>query len=143
MTESATDPDEEPATAGGVLRSRKRHELSESEVTAEEARELLARERTRIESGLASSKRGREGLGEELDDATDVEDDAELISDEQVDEALAVQLRDELEAVERAEARVEAGTYGLSVESGEPIPKQRLEAIPWAERTAEEQERRA
>jgi DnaK suppressor protein len=117
--------------------------LSESEVTAEEARELLARERTRIESGLASSKRGREGLGEELDDATDVEDDAELISDEQVDEALAVQLRDELEAVERAEARVEAGTYGLSVESGEPIPKQRLEAIPWAERTAEEQERRA
>jgi RNA polymerase-binding transcription factor DksA len=30
---------------------------------------------------------------------------------------------------------------GLSVESGRPIPDERLEAIPWAERTAEEQER--
>ncbi|MCW3068160.1 MAG: transcriptional regulator, TraR/DksA family, partial [Solirubrobacterales bacterium] len=34
-----------------------------------------------------------------------------------------------------------AGTYGLSVESGEPIPDARLEAIPWAERTTEEQAR--
>jgi DnaK suppressor protein len=113
--------------------------MSEAKVTAEEARGLLARERTRIESALANSKRGHEGLVGELENATDVEDDAELIEDEQVDEAVAVQLRDELEAVERAEARVEAGTYGLSVESGEPIPRKRLEAIPWAERTAEEQ----
>ena len=33
------------------------------------------------------------------------------------------------------------GTYGLSVDSGEPIPDDRLEAIPWAERTVEEQSR--
>ena len=33
------------------------------------------------------------------------------------------------------------GTYGLSVESGEPIPDDRLEAVPWAERTVEEQAR--
>jgi DnaK suppressor protein len=44
-------------------------------------------------------------------------------------------------AVERAEARLDAGTYGLSVESGEPIPDERLEALPTAERTADEQER--
>ena len=44
-------------------------------------------------------------------------------------------------AVERAEARLEAGTYGLSVESGEPIPDGRLEARPTAERTVEEEER--
>lgn len=117
--------------------------MSEPEVTADEARELLARERTRIESALAISKRGREELVGDIEDATDVEDDAELIADEQVDDALAVQLREELEAVERAEARVEAGTYGLSVESGKPIPKERLEAVPWAERTTDEQERRA
>ena len=36
---------------------------------------------------------------------------------------------------------MEEGTYGVSVESGEPIPDGRLEAIPWAERTAEEQSR--
>ncbi len=50
-------------------------------------------------------------------------------------------LRKELTAVERAEARLAEGTYGLSVESGEPIPDGRLEARPTAERTVEEQER--
>jgi DnaK suppressor protein len=39
-----------------------------------------------------------------------------------------------LAALERAEARLAAGTYGLSIESGEPIPDARLEALPAAER---------
>ena len=43
--------------------------------------------------------------------------------------------------MERAEERLKAGTYGVSVESGEPIPDARLEAQPTAERTIEEQER--
>jgi DnaK suppressor protein len=64
-----------------------------------------------------------------------------VIEEEQVDAALATQLRSELEAVERAEERLKDGTYGFSIESGEPIPAGRLEAVPWAERTAEEQER--
>jgi RNA polymerase-binding transcription factor len=42
-------------------------------------------------------------------------------------------------AVERAEARLAAGTYGL--ESGKPIPDERLEAVPTAERTVEEEAR--
>ena len=50
-------------------------------------------------------------------------------------------LEQELEAVDRAVKRVEDGTYGLSVESGEPIPDARLEAVPHAERTVEEQAR--
>lgn len=50
-------------------------------------------------------------------------------------------LRAELAAVERAEGRLEAGTYGLSIDSGEPIPDQRLEAVPTAERTVEEERR--
>jgi DnaK suppressor protein len=41
--------------------------------------------------------------------------------------------------VGRAEARLAAGTYGLSIESGKPIPDERLEALPTAERTAEEE----
>ena len=40
-----------------------------------------------------------------------------------------------LAAIER---RLEEGTYGLSVESGQPIPDARLEGVPWAERTVEE-----
>ena len=51
------------------------------------------------------------------------------------------ELQEELAAVERAEARLAAGTYGLSVESGDPIPDARLEARPTAERTVEEEDR--
>ena len=45
----------------------------------------------------------------------------------------------QLAAVERAEQRLREGTYGLSVRSGEPIPDDRLQALPTAELTIEEQ----
>ena len=45
--------------------------------------------------------------------------------------------------VDRALAKLEAGTYGVSEDSGEPIPLERLEAVPWARRTADEEERHA
>lgn len=63
---------------------------------------------------------------------------AELYLDE-LDESLADNLWERLAALERAEQRLAAGTYGLSIESGEPIPDERLEAIPTAERTVEEE----
>jgi DnaK suppressor protein len=103
------------------------------------ARELLARERERIERTLAT-------LLEPSDDGErgfDPADDASRLHDRELEEGMAGDLRRELEAIARAEERLEAGTYGLSVESGEPIPDHRLEAIPWAERTADEEERRA
>ena len=69
-----------------------------------------------------------------------VADQVEPLRDE-LDEGRSDDLREELAAVERAEARLADGTYGLSVESGEPIPDERLEAMPWAGRTVEEQAR--
>jgi DnaK suppressor protein len=112
-----------------------------TEIDQDRASELLARERARVESSLAGLQRNLQGEKAEVETATDPADDAELIEEEQVDDALAAQLRRELEAIERAEARLRDGSYGLSVESGEPIPAERLEAIPWAERTAAEEER--
>jgi DnaK suppressor protein len=103
----------------------------------ERARELLTRERERIERSLV--KRAHEDTGELAE-----EDSANLGSDlyqDELDEGLADDLREELAAVERAEARLAAGTYGLSIESGTPIPDERLEALPTAERTAEEEAR--
>jgi DnaK suppressor protein len=100
------------------------------------ARELLAAERERIERVLV--RLGHEDTGEPADE----ENPANLASDlyqEELDEGLADDLREELGAVERAEARLAAGTYGLSIESGKPIPDERLEALPTAERTAEEE----
>jgi DnaK suppressor protein len=106
---------------------------------AKHARKLLDRERTRIEEALAEL-----GADGPLDSDTRVEpgdeDDENLYQDE-FDEGRRQQLTTELAAVERAEARLEAGTYGLSVDSGEPIPDGRLEALPTAERTVDEEER--
>jgi DnaK suppressor protein len=103
------------------------------------ARALLSAERERIEKMLATLERGH-------GDPEQGEDPANLASDlyqEEFDEGRAEDLRRELASVERAEERLANGTYGLSIESGEPIPDQRLEALPTAERTAEEEDRRA
>jgi DnaK suppressor protein len=54
---------------------------------------------------------------------------------------LIERLERDLEAIERAFQRLEDGSYGTSVESGESIPDERLEAVPWADRTVAEQAR--
>jgi DnaK suppressor protein len=103
----------------------------------ERARELLARERARIEKAL-----GIHSGNLESDENVEPGDEGtgDLYQDE-LDAGRRADLRAELAAVERAEARLEAGTYGLSVLSGEPIPDGRLEARPTAELTVEEQQR--
>ena len=102
------------------------------------ARELLAAERARIERTLARLE--RQDTGEPADELDPANLASELYQDE-LDEGLADDLREELAAVDRAEARLVAGTYGLSIESGKPIPDERLEAVPTAERTVEEEAR--
>jgi DnaK suppressor protein len=104
-------------------------------VDDDRARELLARERERIERALADLARPGDSNTE-----PDPGDQASDLYSDELDQTLTAQLHRELEALERAEARLAAGTYGLSVESGEPIPDERLEIVPTAERTAEEQE---
>jgi DnaK suppressor protein len=106
----------------------------------ERARELLAEERKRIEQALP--RLAHEDDAEENDDIDPANLAADLYQDE-LDEGLADDLREELAALERAEARLAAGTYGLSVESGTAIPDERLEAFPTAERTVEEEAHRA
>jgi DnaK suppressor protein len=108
-------------------------------VDAERARELLTAERARIERALAG--RARQDDGEPADEF----DPANLASDlyqDELDEGLEDDLREQLAAVERAEQRLIDGTYGLSIESGEPIPDERLEILPTAERTADEERAR-
>ncbi len=73
--------------------------------------------------------------------STDLADDASDLYQEGVDVGRIDELRDQLAALERAEERLRDGRYGLSVESGEPIPDERLEVVPTAERTVTEEER--
>lgn len=104
------------------------------------ARELVARERARVESMLAElggaipaeGYLGRQQPGDRADAGSARET-------ESVSVALTADLRKQLSAVGRAEERIARGTYGRSVESGIPIPDGRLEAEPLAERTIEEQ----
>ncbi len=56
------------------------------------------------------------------DSATDFGDAGLPLTEEAKDEAVAAQLRERLGAIDRALARLEAGTYGRSVLSGKPIP---------------------
>jgi DnaK suppressor protein len=107
----------------------------------ERARELLSRERAQVEEEIAALE--REGP-EEGDDRIEPGDmNSEALYQDELDAGRAEDLKARLAAIERAEARLGAGTYGLSTQSGAPIPDERLEAVPTAELTVEEQEHRA
>jgi DnaK suppressor protein len=106
---------------------------------SERARELLAQERARIEQSLQALE--RENPLEGSDQIEPGERGSEDLYQDEFDQGRRQDLEKEMAALERAEARLEAGTYGISVESGDPIPDGRLEARPTAERTVEEEAR--
>ena len=101
------------------------------------ARALLDEERRRLDELSRAVSRDH-------DDAVaasspeDPADGADRRLAEETTEALGERLRDRWDALERAEARLAAGTYGASVLSGRPIPDERLEAFPLAELTVDE-----
>ena len=101
---------------------------------ADQARQLLARERERIEKAIADVGPQASGDDEEPDDGS------ENLYQQEFDAGRARDLDEQLAALERAEARLAEGTYGLSVVSGKPIPDGRLEVQPTAERTVDEED---
>ena len=98
------------------------------------------RQRERIERELTELRSDR-GDGELSNVDQHTADSGSELFEIERDRSLITRLQHDLEAIERAERRLEEGTYGAPVDSGEPIPDGRLEAVPWAERTAEEQSR--
>jgi DnaK suppressor protein len=108
-------------------------------VDNDRARDLLAAERTRVE-GLIAGLRIDRADNRDVADEQDVDwaDPAEPLTSQGTDDAVAAGLEDRLQAIDRAEARLAAGTYGRSVRSGALIPDERLEADPAAELTVEE-----
>jgi DnaK suppressor protein len=98
-----------------------------------QARALLAGERARLQRLLqaATDKPQPAELGDEVDDA-------DRRNAEQTGRAVDQLLQARWAALQRAEARLAAGSYGRSVRSGQPIPDERLEADPLAELTIQE-----
>ena len=98
-----------------------------------QARTLLAGERARLQRLLQAD------TGEpQAADSGDEVDDADRRNAEETGMAVDQLLRARWAALQRAEARLAAGTYGRSVRSGQPIPDERLEADPLAELTVQE-----
>lgn len=106
-----------------------------------EARELLRAERARVEGllddAVRSGREDRSAAGE----PTNTSDSAGPLTTELTDDAVAARLRERLEAIGRAEGRLDDGTFGRSVLSGAPIAEERLRADPAAELTVEEASR--
>jgi DnaK suppressor protein len=106
------------------------------------AQELLLGQRTEVLGALndmrVENADDRDAEAQSVDDAGDVEDRSQPLEQEDDDTAITDELNARLEAIDRALQRIKDGTYGLSVESGKPIPDERLEADPAAELTIEE-----
>ncbi len=102
------------------------------------ARELIDAEKTRVQGLLDQTENDAESDRDTANEEFPYDEPAETLTSEQGDDAVAEGLRDRLAALVRAEQRLEAGTYGVSVRSGEKIPDERLEADPAAELTVQE-----
>lgn len=102
------------------------------------ARALLRAERAEVADLLREAEKEADSGRESTDSPGDFGDAGELLSEQAEDQAIAEDLRQRIAAIDRALARLEAGTYGRSVLSGKPIPPERLEADPAAELTVDE-----
>jgi DnaK suppressor protein len=102
------------------------------------ARALLQEERLKVQRLLDGASATGRSDREAVDEDAGSSDAAELLSSQGMDDALTAELRDRLAALDRAEERLEAGTFGRSIRSGQTIPDDRLEADPAAELTVDE-----
>ena len=119
----------------------RRNELADQEFVETQRERLLGLrdELVRIREGVADDERD---LGEaEGDTQLDSGDLSQDMFTREMDASIGEQVGRRLGEVDRALRKIEEGTYGLSDDSGEPIPRGRLEAIPEAIRTVEEQQR--
>jgi DnaK suppressor protein len=101
--------------------------------------QLIAEHRARLENLLAASADARLDDSAAERDAGDGDiDAAQPLEHEALDSAIVESLHERLAALTRAEQRIADGTYGKSLESGRPIPDERLEVDPAAELTIQE-----
>jgi DnaK suppressor protein len=109
----------------------------------EQQRDRLRDRKTELERMQRDAQEVSRERSQEYQDAqADSGDESQYLFEREVDATLGQQFGQELKDVSRALEKLEEGTYGLSDRSGEPIPRGRLEAIPEALYTIEEQQRR-
>ena len=109
----------------------------------------LAKQQEALEVERATYLRQAETLQAEADmlvadfESGDVQFDEEsgegdtLSMERERDLQLSAQARAAIEEIDHALGKFATGTYGICEASGQPIPKERLEAIPWARERVE------
>lgn len=100
-------------------------------------RRLLEEERARLEEQARALKAEADQLAEDMEPG-DIQFDEEsgegntVSVERERDLALSAQALAEIEEIDRALAKIEAGTYGICESCGKPIPKERLKYVPQA-----------
>ncbi len=108
--------------------------------------EFLASQRERLvakrEELLERLRKGRESGLEAVDSPTeDIVDRANNAYVRELSTSLSDTERQILIEIEEALLRLNLGTYGFCAHTGRPIPRERLEVLPWAQLSVEAQER--
>lgn len=121
-----------------------------TDINIEEFHKILLEERARIVHTRDHQREISEESGNSSDtDVTDsINSDSEepaetsfLIYEHDRQEALDANESELLDQIDAALTRIDEGTYGICVVTGEPIPVERLRALPWASMTVEAAER--
>ncbi len=114
-------------------------------------KEFVEKQRERLEELRAELVRIVEGLEEDQQDRGESEGDmtendsgdmSQSLFTREMDATVEQTMEKRLESVDRALQKIEEGTYGICDDTGEPIPRGRLEAMPEAIYTVEAQQRR-
>lgn len=111
---------------------------------------FIAKQRVRLEALQREVLGGEEGTiakertfeEEHGDEAKEFEDEAQRLEQGVANQALRKTNDQRIADIQRALEKIADGTYGYSDESGDPIPVERLEAVPEAILTVQEQEAR-
>lgn len=131
-------PGKKPKTKDGII-SNKDFDLA----FLRAQRTLLETERARLLGQAERLENEREqlieeaGMGDDQFDEDGGEGDTMAVERER-DRVLSEQARQIVEDIDAALKRIETGDYGYSVISTRPIPRERLEVIPWATELVEE-----
>ncbi|NCZ71790.1 MAG: hypothetical protein EBY80_16875, partial [Actinobacteria bacterium] len=131
-------PGKKPKTKDGII-SNKDFDLA----FLRAQRALLEAERARLLGQAERLENEREqlieeaGMGDDQFDEDGGEGDTMAVERER-DRVLSEQARQIVEDIDAALRRIETGDYGYSIISTRPIPRERLEVIPWATELVEE-----
>lgn len=112
--------------------------LSDEEL--EHFKEKLLNEREETQQKISELKDNLDDLNRNFDDAKSSQDHHQANIASQEDAKLTYlstleQNQDKLDQIAIALDRIETGNYGICVETGQPIQKKRLEAMPYAIRS--------